>query len=118
MYARWISFGVGMGLVLAPLVLGYDEVGAILHDIALGMLVCIATLAALEWPSARFALAAPGLWLVWTGRSSAHPGAALVEVVAGGALAVLALFPSGRLLPRLPPVRRPAGRGGAARARA
>lgn len=106
MLARWTSFGVGMGLVLAPLVLGYDQVPDILRDVALGMLICVATLAALEWPAARFALAAPGIWLVWTGRSADH-AAALVEVLAGGALAVLALFPSGRLLPR------PAGRGAA-----
>lgn len=106
-----------MGLVLAPLVLGYDQVGAVLHDIALGMLICIATLAALEWPAARFSLAAPALWLVWTGRTSSDHGAALVEVIAGSALAVLALFPSGRLLPRAPPVRRPADQD-PARARA
>jgi hypothetical protein len=117
MYARWASFAVGMGLVLAPLVLGYDDVSAILQDIALGMLICIATLAALEWPAARFALAAPGLWLVWTGRASSNPFAAVVEIGAGGALAVLALFPSGRFLPRIPQVRRPADRD-PARARA
>ncbi len=106
MFARWSSFGLGLGLVLSPLVLGYAEVWAILRDVALGLLVCIGTLAALEWPAARFLLAAPALWLVWSGRSSSDPAAAVVEVSTGGALAVLALFPSGRLLPRLPAVRR------------
>ncbi len=104
MLARWTTFSLGLGLVLSPLVLGYAEVGAILRDVALGLLVCIGTLAALEWPAARFALAVPALFLVWSGRSSTDPAAAVVEVSAGGALVVLALFPSGRLLPRLPAV--------------
>ena len=47
MLARWTSFSLGLGLVLSPLFLGYAEVGAILRDVALGLLVCIATLAAL-----------------------------------------------------------------------
>jgi hypothetical protein len=110
MYARWTSFALGLGLVFSPLVLGYAEVGPILRDVALGLLVCVGTLAALEWPAARFLLAAPGLWMIWMGRASTDPAAAVVEVSAGGALALLALFPSGRLLPRLPAVRRVAKR--------
>jgi hypothetical protein len=101
MYARWGTFAVGMGLMLAPLLLGYQDVAAILHDVAMGLVVCIATLAALEWPPARFGLALPAAWLVWSGRGSADPAAAVAEVVAGAVLLALAAFPSGRLLPRV-----------------
>ncbi len=103
MYARWASFGLGLWLILAPLVLGYRSVGPILHDVAMGLLVCILTLAALEWPGARFALAAPALWLVVAGRASADRYASAAELAAGALLLVLALVPSARVVPRLPP---------------
>jgi hypothetical protein len=109
MYARWASFGLGLWLMLAPLLLGYGAVAPILHDVALGLLVCILTLAALEWPAARFVLAAPALWLVVASRSAGDDAAAAAEVVTGVLLAALALVPSARLVPRLPP---PAGREG------
>jgi hypothetical protein len=115
MPARWGSFAIGLGLMLAPLVLGYGSAGAILHDVAMGTLVCVATLAALEWPRARFALGAPALWLLATGRASADPVAAAAEMGAGGLLLVLALVPSGRRVPRsLPSILGPgdAGRAG------
>jgi hypothetical protein len=97
MYARWASFGVGVALLLAPLVLGYGAVVPILHDIALGTLVCVATVAALEWPRARFAVGAPALWLVVASRESSDPQAAVTDLVAGVLLLVLAIVPSGRL---------------------
>jgi hypothetical protein len=96
MPARWGSFAIGMGLLLAPLVLDYRSAAAVLHDVAMGMLVCIGTLAALEWPRARFALTAPALWLVAAGRTSSDGAAAATEVTAGGLLLVLALVPSAR----------------------
>jgi hypothetical protein len=114
MPARWVSFGIGMGLVLAPLALGYDTPGAILYDVAMGLLVCVATLAALEWPRARFALAGPAVWLVASGRTSRDPDASLAEVAAGSLLLALALIPSARRVPR--PLRSaapPTGRAGA-----
>jgi hypothetical protein len=95
MYARWASFGVGLALLLAPLALGYASVVPILHDVAIGSLVCIATLAAIEWPRARFASLAPGLWLVAVGASWEGP-AATVELVAGVLLVVLAAIPHAR----------------------
>ena len=103
MYARWASFGLGVWLMLAPLVLGYRAVAPILHDVAMGLLVCIHTLAALEWPAARFALGAPALWHVVAGRASADRAAAAAELSAGVLLLVLALVPSARLVPRIPP---------------
>ncbi len=115
MYARWGSFAVGLGLLLAPLVLGYGSIAAILHDVAMGSLVCIATLAALQWPRARFALAAPGLWLVAFARSSPDRAGALADLVAGALILLLAPIPGGRV------ERRPLGPGprtGRARARA
>ena len=96
MYARWGSFGVGMALVLAPLTLGYTALGAILHDVAMGLLVCIATLGALDWPPLRYALAAPALWLLWIGRGAGDPRAAAAEVLAGALLLLLAPIPNAR----------------------
>jgi hypothetical protein len=117
MYARWGSFAVGLGLVLAPLVLGYGSVGPILLHVALGLLVCIATLAAFEWPAVRFALALPALWLVWSARTNGDRSAAVVELASGVLIALLSLFPSARLVP---PVERetPARAEGRAGARA
>jgi hypothetical protein len=102
MPARWASFAVGLGLLLAPLVLGYGSAGAILHDVAMGLLVAIGTLAALEWPRARFAMAAPALWLVHVGRGSTDGRAAAAEIGAGALLLALALIPSGRRVPATP----------------
>lgn len=105
MTARWGSFAIGLGLVLAPLLLGYGSARAIVHDVAMGVLVCAATLAALEWPRARFALAAPALWLLATGRGSPDRAAAVAELGAGVLLLALAFVPSARRVPRaLPPL--------------
>lgn len=100
MVARWLSFAVGMWLVLAPLVLGYRAPGAILHDIALGLLVCVATLAALERPALRFAVAIPGLWLLWAGEAVQWGSRAVsaTEIGAGAMLLLLSLVPSGKLV--------------------
>jgi len=79
---------------------GENNVGPILHDVAMGLLVCIATLAALEWPRARFALAAPAVWLVLASRNAGDRLAAAAELSAGALLFVLALVPSTRLVTR------------------
>ena len=100
MPARWGSFAIGVALLLAPLALGYASAGAILHDVAAGLLVSIGALAALEWPRARFAMAAPALWLVQAGRGSRDVRAAAAELAAGALLLALALVPSGRRVPR------------------
>jgi len=99
MRARWASFGVGLWLILAPLVLGYPSVSAVLHEVALGMLVCVGTLAALEWPVARFALAVPAGWLLaapdaisWGSRTVAAN-----ELASGVVVLLLALVPSGKV---------------------
>jgi hypothetical protein len=104
MPARWSSFAVGLGLLLAPLVLGYGSAGAILQDVALGLLVSIGALAALEWPRARFLMAAPALWLVHVGRGAGDLRAATAEIGAGALLLALALIPSGRRIPRAAPM--------------
>jgi hypothetical protein len=99
MRARWVSFAVGLWLILSPLVLGYPNVSAVLHEVALGLLVCVATLAALEWPLARFAVTAPALWLV-TAADRIDWGSRLVasnELACGLAALVLALVPSGKV---------------------
>jgi hypothetical protein len=98
MVARWATFAVGLWLLLAPLVLGYGAVGPILQDVAMGLLVCVGTLAALDWPPFRFALLVPAAWLVRPGRGGGDPDAAIAELVSGVLLAVLTLVPSPRLL--------------------
>ncbi len=112
MYARWGSFAVGLALLLAPLALGYRSVAAILHDVALGSLVCIATLAALERPLVRFSLVPPAAWLIVVSRTSSGRAAAAAELAAGVLLLVLAAIPSARLVRRqlAPPLRGVAGR--------
>lgn len=97
MYGRWGTFAVGMGLVLAPLAFGYSDIGAILHDVAIGLVICILTLAALETPALRFLNALPAAWLVWTGRLSGDPTAGRTELVCGVLLVVAALVPRARL---------------------
>jgi len=99
MRARWTTFALGLWLILAPLVLGYPTVTSVLHDIALGLLVCVGTLAALEWPIARFGIIVPALWLVIAAQLL-DPGSRVVtanEVVSGAAVLLLALVPSGRV---------------------
>jgi hypothetical protein len=95
MRARWASFGVGLWLLLAPLTLGYTSVAAVLHDVTLGLLVCVATLAAMEWPLARFTLAGPGIWLLAVA-DTVDWGSSVVgrnQLVCGLAVLVLALVP-------------------------
>jgi hypothetical protein len=98
MRARWASFAVGFWLIVAPLVLGHRQVAAVLHDVALGLLVCVGALAAMEWPHARFAVAAPGAWLLVAGRALGWGStlAAANELAAGAAVILLALVPQGR----------------------
>ena len=99
MRARWATFAVGLWLMLAPLVLGYPTVAAVLHEVALGLLVCVGTLAALEWPLLRLALAAPGGWLL-AAPDALGWGSRLVtanELAAGAVVLLLALVPSGKV---------------------
>jgi hypothetical protein len=104
MYARWGSFAIGLALILAPLVLGYRVLGPVLQDVAVGLLVCVATLVALERPVLRFALIAPAAWLILASRSAGDPLATVAEATAGAALLLLAPFPGGRRVaaPELP----------------
>ena len=90
---------VGLWLILAPLALGYPTVSAVLHEIALGLLVCVGTLAALEWPAVRFALTLPAAWLV-TAADAVDWGSRTVtsnELACGITVLVLALVPSGKV---------------------
>jgi hypothetical protein len=94
MGARWTSFAVGLALIVAPLVVGYGSAGAILHDVALGLLVCVATLAAIERQALRPVLALPAGWLLWAGGAGSGPRAT-IQLSAGLLVALLALVPTG-----------------------
>jgi hypothetical protein len=109
MYARWSTFAVGLGLVLAPLLLGYQEVGAILLDVTVGVLACVLSLAARELPGLRFLALLPAAWLLWSGHAASDASALQAEVAGGALLAVAALVPRARVTPRLPATERRAG---------
>jgi hypothetical protein len=103
---RWISFGLGMWLILAPLTLGYDQVAAILHDVALGLIACVVALAAIERPAIRFLVAAPGIWLLCAqpllrfGRTASR-----MEIAVGILLVLVAPLPVGRMAQEQRPAR-------------
>jgi hypothetical protein len=118
MYARWGSFAVGLGLVLAPLIVGYGAAVPILHHVVVGSLVCIAALAALEWPLARFALALPAVWLLASSRSTTDAAAASVGLASGALLLALTLVPSAPYLRSRSRLRRVEGPGRGAGVRA
>jgi hypothetical protein len=99
MYARWASFAVGLWLMLAPLVLGYRAVGPILHDVAMGLLVCIATLAALSGRARSSRSKAPRSGSC-SSRDAGDRLAATAELSGGALLVLLALVPSARLVTR------------------
>jgi hypothetical protein len=109
MRARWASFAVGLWLVLAPLALGHRTAAAVLHDVAVGLAVCLAALAALDWPPARFASLLPAAWLALGAPALGLEGGAVRanHLAAAAALALLALVPSGRLLRRARVARAP-----------
>lgn len=88
--------------MFAPLVLGHATAAAVLHDVALGLLVSVASLAALEWPAARYSLLAPATWLLTAPRAMSwqQPAVEVNQVALGVAVAILAVVPSGRLLRR------------------
>ena len=98
MRARWASFVVGLWLMLAPLVIGYPTVASVLHEVALGLLVCVAALAAMEWPLARVGLAVPAVWLLaaWDAIDWGSRAVAGNELACGLAILALALVPSGK----------------------
>lgn len=91
MRATWAAFAIGLGLLLAPVALGYGALAPILRDVAAGLLVCVLSIAALDWPAARAALLAPAAWLLWSGRAGGDPAAAAVELAAGAALLLAAV---------------------------
>ncbi len=97
MFARWGTFAIGMGLVVAPLAVGYQQIGPILHDVAIGLVICILALAALETPALRFLNALPAAWLVWTGLLGTGSRADLAEIVGGALLVVAVLVPRARV---------------------
>lgn len=100
--ARWGSFAIGMWLVLAPLVLGYASPAPVLHDVALGLVVCFGAIAALQWPLARFALALPAAWLYLAAPlvTGGEPLARSTELAAAVALFAFALVPGPAVLHR------------------
>jgi hypothetical protein len=99
MRARWATFGVGLWLILAPLVLGYANVLSVLHDVALGLLMAVGGLAALEWPLARFGLVLPAAWLLAAPQAMGWASTAVAanERACGVVMILLALVPSRRI---------------------
>lgn len=98
MRARWTSFVVGLWLILAPLVLGYPTASSVLHDVALGLLVCVGALAAMEWPLVRIGLVIPALWLLaaWDAVDWGSRAVTANELASGLAILALALVPGAK----------------------
>ena len=98
MVARWACFAAGLWLVLAPLLLGHPSVGAVLHDVGLGMLACSLGLASFRRPTLRRAAALPAAWLLAAPDALAWESALVGwdQRVAGAVLLLAALFPSPR----------------------
>jgi len=109
MRARWFSFGVGLWLLVAPLVLGYRTPGPVLHDVTLGLVVCVGALAALERPVLRLLLALPALWLMAASEAIAWGRAAASnELACGLAVLLLALVPGSKVAGERSPAKMPA----------
>jgi hypothetical protein len=106
MRARWANFAIGMWLLLAPLALGYEQVAAILHDVALGLVTCVLALAAIERPALRFALFVPGIWLLCAARLlDLGRAVSSTQLATGVALVLLAPLPGGRMAQEERPAR-------------
>jgi len=106
MGARWSPFAVGLGLLVAPLAAGYASAAAIVRDVAVATLVCVAALAALQWPRLRAVHALAALWLVLSARRTTDVRAAPVELAAAALLVVALLLPRRRRVPTLPAAQR------------
>ncbi len=106
MRARWASFAVGMWLLHAPLVLGHASIVAVLHDVALGLLLCVVALASMEWPLARFGLVLPAVALL-SGEllGFTHGLAGANDAAVGAATLGLSLVPGGKLAPERAPAK-------------
>jgi hypothetical protein len=96
MAARWGTFAIGLGLLLAPLVLGYASAAAILRDVSVGTLVCVAALAALQWPRVRAVNVLGALWLLLAARRTSDARPAAVELGAAVLLVAASLLPRAR----------------------
>jgi general stress protein CsbA len=64
MWARWVSFVLGVWLFVAPLVFHYTERAARLNEFVVGLAVAIVSLVAASRPALRFVNMALGGWLL------------------------------------------------------
>jgi hypothetical protein len=64
MWARWMSFVLGVWLFAAPLVFNYAERAARFNELLVGLAVAIVSLIAASLPALRFVNVALGGWLL------------------------------------------------------
>ncbi|WP_224371489.1 SPW repeat protein [Hyalangium versicolor] len=64
MWARWLSFVLGVWLFIAPLVFAYPERAARFNELIVGLAVAIVALCAASRPALRFVNVALGGWLL------------------------------------------------------
>ena len=64
MWARWMSFVLGVWLFIAPLVFHYAEPAARFNEIIVGLAVAIVALLAASRPALRYINIALGGWLL------------------------------------------------------
>lgn len=106
MWARLINIALGVWLMLAPWVLGYDFAIARTNDIWVGILVALAALVALAWQPARWANTALGAWLIIAPFAlgyAAWDAAAINDVVVGAVVLAVSLVPTLQAMPNRVP---------------
>ena len=94
-WPRWLSLLIGLWLVASALAFPHES-SAGFNRLMVGIFVASFAVQALWAPWFRWANALLGVWLLFSGSIFVHRSAflALSTLVAGGALAVLALVPS------------------------
>lgn len=89
-WGAWANAGLGLWLMTSPPLLGLDDTGMIVSDIAAGFLLLVAGMLSLSWRLAwaRFAAAALGCWIMfaplvfWTDNAAAYLNGTLVGMLA------------------------------------
>lgn len=97
LWARWANMGLGVWLMTSPPLLGYDDVWMTISDVVAGLVLLVASFAALSWRMniARWVAALVGIWVMfaplitWTESGTAYLNGTLVGMlVTAFALAV------------------------------
>jgi hypothetical protein len=105
MWAYWTNLFLGAWLLIAPFVLGYEEIMARFNDAAVGLAIAVFALLAASFRALRFVHVALGGWLLLAPLVLGYGHSALPtanDIIVGVLVICVALLPEARLtLPRL-----------------